>query len=325
MKIAKPLPLLLLLLAACAPEEEDPPPPLTRQEAIPEDAVKMTPETDHFPPQLVLRDEYEPPVPLEGPVNTAGVEDAPVISADGQRLLVFFTPDGNIPAEQQILDTVTGIWFSRREAGAWTEPERVWLHDYWGGDLALDGPFCLQGDTLWFGSFRVDTYGDGDLFLAFWNGGTWAGWTNAGWEINEEIEAGECWILPGGAELIYDSPRGDGLGGQDLWLVRRQGDSWGEPENLGEPVNTVLGDSRPCIAPDGETLWFTYEGSHHGHGPSVWRARREGDGWADPEEVVTGYAGDPGVDAAGNLYFTHLFYTPEGQKIEADIYVCYRR
>jgi hypothetical protein len=45
----------------------------------------------------------------------------------------------------------------------------------------------------------------------------------------------------------------------------------------------------------------------------------------NPEEVVTGFVGDPGVDADGNLYFTHLFFTPEFEKIETDIYVCYRR
>jgi hypothetical protein len=35
----------------------------TREEAIPDDAVKMTPETDLFPPQL-HSDEYEEPVPI---------------------------------------------------------------------------------------------------------------------------------------------------------------------------------------------------------------------------------------------------------------------
>ena len=69
--------IVALLLTACSSTEEpDPGPPPTRLEAIPEDAVKMTPETDHFPPRLVAGD-FDLPVPLEGPVNTAGVEDAP--------------------------------------------------------------------------------------------------------------------------------------------------------------------------------------------------------------------------------------------------------
>jgi hypothetical protein len=318
---------ILLMLVACSPiEEEELGPPPTRAESLPVDAVKMTPETDHFPPRLVLRDEFADPIPMPGPVNTAGVEDAPVLSTDGTRFLFFFTPDGNLPAEEQIFDRVTGIWLSRFESSTWSEPERVRLHDEAAGDLALDGPFALQGDTLWFGSFRANTWGDGDIYTALYNGETWVDWENAGREINDVIDVGECWILPGTGELIYDSTREGGLGGQDLWRVWREGEDWSEPENLGAPLNTGLGDSRPCISPDGQVLWFTYEGSvNEGPGPSIWRAHRSGDDWVNPEEVVTGFVGDPGVDADGNLYFTHLFFTPEFEKIETDIYVCYRR
>jgi hypothetical protein len=91
---------------------------------------------------------------------------------------------------------------------------------------------------------------------------------------------------------------------------------------------TACGGGDDPSAPDGgdgDTLWYTHEGSASGHGPSIWRAHRTAEGWSSPEEVVTGYVGDPGIDASGDLYFTHLFYDAEGRKIEADIYVCRRR
>ena len=47
---------------------------------------------------------------MEGPVNTAGAEDSPFVTPDGQTLYFFFTPDVRVPAEQQLLDGVTGIW-----------------------------------------------------------------------------------------------------------------------------------------------------------------------------------------------------------------------
>lgn len=318
---------LLILCPACAgddpgdPAGDDPTTTPTRLESLPTDAVKMTPETDDFPPLLLLPTEFEAPAPLDGPVNTAGVEDAAVISADGSRLVFFFTPDGDVPPSSQVLDRVTGIWQAQRVEGGWTEPERVSLCD----DLALDGPVCLQGDTLWFASFRAGNHGEGDIYTAVLRDDRWQDWTNAGYRLNAEIDAGECCILPGGDELIYDAVAAGGQGGQDLWRVPRGAGSWGEPVNLGAPVNTPLGDSRPALSPDGQTLWYTYEGSLAGHGPSIWRARRTGDGWSAPEEVVTGYVGDPAVDQAGNLYFTHLFYDTEGRKIEADLYVGRRR
>jgi hypothetical protein len=50
-----------------------------RGDKIPSDAVKITPGMDRFPPVL-HSDLWQEPVPMEGPVNTAGAEDAPVIT-----------------------------------------------------------------------------------------------------------------------------------------------------------------------------------------------------------------------------------------------------
>ena len=68
----------------------------TRAAAIPADAVKQTPETDPYPP-VMHSVEWSDPVPVPGPVNTAGVEDAPVISRDGNTMFLFFTPDASVP------------------------------------------------------------------------------------------------------------------------------------------------------------------------------------------------------------------------------------
>jgi hypothetical protein len=38
-----------------------------------------------------------------------------------------------------------------------------------------------------------------------------------------------------------------------------------------------------------------------------------------------GDAGEPNLDAAGNLYFVHHFFSAELHKVEGDIYVCPRR
>ncbi|MBU1880766.1 hypothetical protein KKA08_01945, partial [bacterium] len=110
----------------------------TREESLPDDAVKMTPADDVFQPVLhsALWDE---PGPMAGPINTAGAEDAPVISPDGQTFIFFFTPDIDVLPEDQLLDGITGIWWCQKNGGEWTEPERMVLNN----DISLDGPFCL--------------------------------------------------------------------------------------------------------------------------------------------------------------------------------------
>ena len=46
---------------------------------------------------------------------------------------------------------------------------------------------------------------------------------------------------------------------QDIWVMDREGDGWGEPFNLGPPVNSDAPEFFPSITNDG-TLYFTREG-----------------------------------------------------------------
>ncbi len=41
-------------------------------------------------------------------------------------------------------------------------------------------------------------------------------------------------------------------------------------------------------------------------------------------EVISQFAGEPALDAAGNLYFVHHLFDSSGNLAEADIYVAYR-
>ena len=72
---------------------------LERESKIPADAVKMTPETDAYPPQI-HSDEYGEPVPMPGPINTAGAEDSPFILPDGKTFYFVFVPDVRVPVEK---------------------------------------------------------------------------------------------------------------------------------------------------------------------------------------------------------------------------------
>ncbi len=107
---------IIVLAAISAMQPQEPEETPTRGEAIPSDAVKMTPETDLMPPVL-HSDEWLDPVPMTGPINTAGAEDSPFVLPDGNTMFFFFTPDVSVPPEKQLLDKVTGIWWSKKVAG----------------------------------------------------------------------------------------------------------------------------------------------------------------------------------------------------------------
>jgi hypothetical protein len=98
------------------------------------------------------------------------------------------------------------------------------------------------------------------------------------------------------------------------------GEPFGDPVNLWE-VNTPEDDSRPYVSPDGTELWITrwYQGS-----PAIFRSLRHEGAWLEPELILSQFAGEPTLDAEGNLYFVHHFYI-DGVMREADIYVAYRK
>ena len=286
-----------------------------REEAIPDDAVKMTPETDSSPPQL-HSDEYEAPVPMPGPINTAGAEDSPFIACcEDDVFYFFFTPDVHVPVEEQLLDGVTGIYVSRKVNDEWNTPERVILQDSW--KLSLDGCTFVQDDIMWFCSARQG-YTGVHWFTAEYKDGKWTNWKNA--DFNPELDVGELHFSNNWTELYYHSGRAGGKGGSDIWFSKNVNGEWQEPVNV-EAVNSEENESMPYITSDGNELWFNrwYLGS-----PAIYRSIKVDDEWQEPELIISQFAGEPTLDDEGNIYFVHHFYK-DGEMIEADIYVAYHK
>ncbi|MGA1821711.1 MAG: hypothetical protein ACMUIG_04220 [Thermoplasmatota archaeon] len=289
-------------------------PDVEREDRIPADAAKMLPEGDDHPPVL-NSDEFESPIPLPYPVNTAGAEDSPFILPDGKTLYFFFTPDVDVPPEKQILDDVTGIYVSENRGGEWGKPERVWLQDP--GKLALDGAAYVGLDIIWFASAR-EGYTGVNLFTAELVDGEWKNWRYVGDDLMVDRQVGEMHIH--GDDLYYHSDRSGGSGGFDIWMISREDGGWSDPVNI-EAVNTEAMDGYPFISEDGSELWFTrtYMGT-----PGIFRSVNVNDSWSEPELIVSQFAGEPTLDTDGNLYFVHHFYENEAM-IEADLYVAYRK
>lgn len=59
-----------------------------------------------------------------------------------------------------------------------------------------------------------------------------------------------------GSEFYFTLKKSGGMGGFDIWIIKRQGNSWGAPQNLGSPLNTSLNDGSPSISSDGNALYF---------------------------------------------------------------------
>jgi hypothetical protein len=285
--------------------------PIDRAASVPSGAIKMTPQNDHNPVRS-LSAEFEQPVPLPGGVNTAGAEDSPFITPDGDTLYFFFTPDVAIPAEKQLLDGVTGIWVSRNTNGQWSAGERVILQDQ--GKLALDGCEYVSGEVMWFCSTR-EGYSGIHWFTARLRDGRWQDWQLA--DFGPGFEVGELHMTRDGHTVYFASARPGGKGGLDIWVSTRIGDGkWGEPVDLAA-VNSASSEGWPALSPDETELWISRD-------YALWRSKLVDGTWQAPVKMFSPLAGEATLDAAGNVYFVHHYYDGD-RMIEADIYVSYPR
>jgi hypothetical protein len=277
----------------------------SRESKIPTDAVKITPATDVSPVKS-LSAEYEDPIPLPAPINTAGGEDSPFILPDGQTLYFFFTPDVAIPIEKQIIDNVTGIYVAKKSGDEWQNPERVLLSKP--GSAGSDGCEFVSGNTIWFCSVR-EGYDGINWFTAEFKNEKWQNWKLA--DFPEEYKVGELHFTADGNEVYFHSDRVGGKGGLDIWVSKKVDGDWQEPENV-SAINTAGDEGWPALSPDENELWIY-------RNYSLWRSKKVDGGWTKPVQMFSPLAGEATIDNAGNVYFIHHYYKDD-KMLEADIY-----
>lgn len=283
----------------------------SRENKIPDDMVKITPETDPHPP-ITVSPEYTQPEPLPYPINTRGAEDSAYMLPGGDTLYFWFTPDNLMDVYAQAVDLVTGIYVSKLQDGQWSTPERVWLCEP--GTPVLDGCEFIDGDKMWFCSVR-EGYTDLHWFTAEHVDGEWTNWLLS--DFNSSYEVGELHIVSD--ELYFHSAR-PGKGGYDIWVSKMEDGEWGEPSSI-SVINSEYSEGWPWVSPDGSEMWFTrLEGASN-----LYRSKRVDGEWTEPELMIKTLAGEPSLDNQGNVYFTHHFYDDEGNMLEADIYVAYKK
>ncbi len=125
--------------------------------------------------------------------------------------------------------------------------------------------------------------------------------------------------------LYFGTERPGGAGGSDLWVVRRVGGVYQEPENLGDSINTAADEVEPWIAPDESYLIFSAKGRPDSAGRyDLYVSRKVGGAWQKARllglGISTPYADfNPSVSPDGEwLYFssTRPFSGPMGERFD---------
>ncbi|MFQ6092514.1 MAG: dockerin type I domain-containing protein, partial [bacterium] len=196
---------------------------------------------------------WSSPINLGDSVNTEYEERRPFISPEGDILLFQSNRDGG-DDDIYVSYNINGVW---TEAVPLEYPVNTSYND---GDPALS----FDGLRLYFHS---DRDGDYDIYVAHWIGSSWDSVVNIGPPVNTTGDEAHPFESPDGTKLYFtdwDPVVRVGYGGLDIWVSTRVGDGWGEPVNVGAPVNCDLPACSPFITADGSRFYFgseAWEGS----------------------------------------------------------------
>ena len=132
-------------------------------------------------------------------------------------------------------------------------------------------------------------------------------------------------ISPDGSQFFFVAAEPGGEA-SDIWIMDREGDDWSTPRRLPPPVNSPGKEYFPSVTRDG-TLYFTREGPEAGT-ESIYRARRSGDGYAEPEllpdAVNSGKSRFNAFVAPGEDYLILPVWGREDSLGSVDYYIVFR-
>lgn len=106
--------------------------------------------------------------------------------------------------------------------------------------------YSNDGKTLYFVSNKPDGFGEHDIYYTKWDAvkKEWGVAVNVGPTINTKYNEESVVIHPDGKTLYFSSQGHETMGGYDIFMSRLQADgiTWGKPENIGYPINSIDDD-----------------------------------------------------------------------------------
>jgi outer membrane protein OmpA-like peptidoglycan-associated protein len=208
-------------------------------------------------------------------INAMSDEYVNMLSFDGSTLL--FTR--KMPSENGYQKE--SLFVSQWDGEQWLEPQLLAFADF-PEDVDPGAAFIsADGKKLYLTGCGWQRDSSCDLYVSEWTEGRWSMPRRLSESINTRSWESQPCVSSDGKELYFVSRRS---GNADIYCARRHADgTWGEPQNLGIPINTKGTEMAPFLHPDGRTLYFSSD-KHIGMGGfDLFMSRRDDNGqWQMP-------------------------------------------
>lgn len=138
-----------------------------------------------------------------------------------------------------------------------------------------------DGEILYFTSRRPGGVGNEkdpndqyfeDIYYAIFSEGHWSSPENMGKGINTNTHDATVGISANGDQMIIYRTN-ENLTGGDLYITKREDNSWSKPEKLGESINTEYQEPSACLSADGSTIYFSSNRPDGYGGKDIYRVK----------------------------------------------------
>lgn len=188
------------------------------------------------------------------PLNNALPNSLVAITPDPKAFYIInqFKPEG---------DMKKGFSVIRQESDStWAFPRPVEIKDYYTITSDINLTMSFDGKVLILSAARFDSR-DLDLYICFKEGEhKWSSPQHLGNLINSSKREMTPYLSENNRTLYFASDRGESGGGLDIFMTRRENDSWfdwSSPIKLIEPINSKADESQPYFNMTTGNLYFT--------------------------------------------------------------------
>ncbi len=180
-------------------------------------------------------------------INTKNHDASIALSSDGQKLFIFHSTDKD----------GGDIYMSTLKGDVWGEAIPLGPNintKYWEGSCSISS----DERTLYFASERPGGLGGKDIYFSKkMPDGSWGKAERLGPAINTIYNDDSPFIHPDGITLFFSSEGHNSIGGYDIMYSAFKDGKWGEPTNIGYPINTTEDERFYVLTADGEHGYYS--------------------------------------------------------------------
>jgi len=191
-------------------------------------------------------------------INTSMNEGAATISADGKTLIFTACEQNGVYGFGREGNGSCDLFFTRRKGNKWSQAINLGTPintANWESQPSLSS----DGESLYFvRGVNRGTRRESDIMVSHLDEeGYWTKPVKLGPHINTEESEESVYIHPDNRTLYFSSRGHLGMGGSDIYMSKKnEQNEWGEPMNLGYPINTFNDENSLLVSPNGEIGYF---------------------------------------------------------------------